>query len=381
MQYVFVDDSVSYDGYSPIRRPLGGAEKAVVSLATALLDRGADVTVVNNTTYAHMAFGVNYVPIGGVGIPRTADVVIAVRKPLLLGSVRGAKQRVLWVTGSTDYLSAAANAPLWDSFQPTFMFTNPLQQRAYTGKVPSVLLTPGTSAAFLPPILSESTQPAVPQSFYPHTDGPPPELETPVVPPEPAAPTFPPAHAIVTTHPLHGLGWLLDVWTTQIQPQLPDARLLVISAVLNKGIKGESVPDDIVPILEKVIAAASANVVVAEPRGDEGMATNYREARVHLYPGNPLDYACWTLRESQSLGVPAVARALGGVNACIDNGQTGYVVPDEAAFANVTLEILRNDAVYQNLSKAASDVGRERTWDVVAEEFEAIVLKLPGIAR
>src|SRR5262249_9788427 len=137
MHIVFVDDSVNYDGYSPARRPLGGMEKAVVSLATALNERGHEVTVLNNTTHTHIAVGANYMPREGGGTPRTADIVIAVRKPGLLGAVRNVKHRLLWVPGATDYLSSPANAPLLDSFQPKFLFVNAQQQRSYGGKIPN----------------------------------------------------------------------------------------------------------------------------------------------------------------------------------------------------------------------------------------------------
>jgi glycosyltransferase involved in cell wall biosynthesis len=187
----------------------------------------------------------------------------------------------------------------------------------------------------------------------------------------------PPPHAVVTTHPAQGLSWLIDVWVNKIHAQMPEARLAVYSAVLTKGLKGEEIPAAIMPILKTVQAAASANVVVVEPRSDDGMAEVYRSARVHLYPGDAQDYACWTLGESQAAGLPAVGRNLGGVSERIDNGQTGYVVPDADAFANVTLEILRNDGVFESLNSTALDVARRRPWASAAEEIDAFVATLP----
>src|SRR5262245_59083948 len=55
LKYVFVDDSpVQYDGYTSMRRPLGGVEKAVGGLAAALAERGHEVKVINRVSYAHM---------------------------------------------------------------------------------------------------------------------------------------------------------------------------------------------------------------------------------------------------------------------------------------------------------------------------------------
>jgi glycosyltransferase involved in cell wall biosynthesis len=130
-------------------------------------------------------------------------------------------------------------------------------------------------------------------------------------------------------------------------------------------------------VLAKVMEASSANVVVTDPLGDTGMAGVYRTSRIHLYPGHPQDFGCWTLAESQAAGVPAVARAVGGVEEHLINGQSGFLVPDASAVANVTLQILENDQVCRSLSAAASDVSRRRTWDMVALELEEIVAGLP----
>ena len=384
MRYVFVDDStLNYDGYTPMRRPVGGAEKGVIGLASALQARGHEVKVINRVSYAHMAEGAYYTPFGDSMAPKSADVLIALRKPQLMGTLRAATHRLLWVVGGPDYLSAAANEPLYDSFEASLLFIGENQKRAYKGKVRSAVITPGVRSVYYEPPAPPTLMPSYTPDDY-HTD---PVADEARQAAQKAAeeeavanagpPPLPPPHAIVTTHPLQGLGWLVDVWTRLIHPQMPSARLAVYSAVLGKGIKGEEVPANVMPILAQVMAAAGANVVVVDPMNDEGMAAAYRASRVHLYPGDAQDYACWTLGESQATGLPAVARNLGGVDERIDNGTSGYIVPDEAAFANVALQILGNDDVYKNLSTAAADPLRRHVWAMAAEALENFVATLP----
>lgn len=365
MRYVLVDDSIPYDGYTSGRRPMGGAEKAVAGLATALQLRGHDVHVINRTTYAHMSDGAYYVPFDDPMTPKSADVLIAMRKPALLGQVRNVTQRLLWVVGPPDYLTAAANKPLWDSFRPGVLFVSEAQRRAYKGQLRNTVVAPGVRPEFgdTPPAYMTAEQSAVDYG-----------ADAAAVAPEPApAPGPVPPHAVVTTHPMQGLTWLLDMWQMEIHPQMPEAQLAVYSASLSKGVRGEATSDDLTPVLHQIQEATQQNVVVVDPLNDEGMAGVYRSARVHLYPGNRHDYACWTLAESQSTGLPAVARPLGGVEERVVNGQTGYLVPDSSAFVNVTLEILRNDAVHGNLSTAARDATRRRTWSDAAAEVDAFV--------
>jgi hypothetical protein len=373
MQYVFVDDSpLQYDGYTNLRRAIGGAEKAVGGLASALAERGHEVKVINRTTYAHMADGAYYTPFGDSWAPKAADVVIAMRKPALLGHLRTVKHRLLWVTGVPDYLSAAANTPLWDSFNPGLLFLSDLQRRAYKGKLRSAVITPGVrSAYFETPLVQEPD---------PHEEALNPELffaRQAVLDAMPKGPPGP--NAIVTSHPLHGLSWLIDLWCTRIQPAMPAARLSIFSASLSKAQRGEDIAEDLAPVFAQVQAAADKNVAIAEPISDDGMAAVYRTARVHLYPGHQQDFACWTLSESQSTGLPAVARSLGGTVERIANGQTGYIVPDADAFANVALQILGDDGVYTSLSEEASLITRRRTWQAAAEELDNFVATLaPG---
>lgn len=354
MKYVLIDDSpLKYDGYWPLRRALGGAEKAVGALAGALAERGHEVQVVNNTSYPHMSNGAWWTPLDDANQLKAADVVVALRKPALLGTMRSVKVRILWVMGAPDYLVADANAPLWDSFKPGLMFVSEAQRRAYTGKLPSAVVSPGVRE----PFFNRAALPAPAPSLLP-----------------------PPPTAVVTSHPLHGLAWLLDLWQTRIHPKMPSVKLSIFSASLGKGLRGEPVPADIAAALKQVAAAAPANVTVANPISDDGMAMVYRTARVHLYPGHEQDFACWTLAESQAAGLPAVARPLGGAAERIANGQSGFIVPDAEAFANVTMQILGDDGVHRALTEGADQISRRRTWPQAAEELDAFVAGLSGSA-
>lgn len=361
MRFVFIDESVPYDGYTSLRRPLGGPEKAVASLAAALSQAQHDVTVVNRTPYAHMADGAYWVPFGDSNEPKAADVLVAVRKPSLLGRIRNAAQRVLWVTGAPDYLAATANEKLWESFAPSVMFVGATQAQQYKGNLKSIVMPPGVRNAYFETTIDTSHFSPEELVYAESTKK------------QATRDEAPPPHAIVTTHPLQGLDWVVDIWTKLIHPRLPEARLSVYSAVLSKGIRTDEVPDTVVPVFEQVKAASEANVVVVDPRNDEGMADVYRTSRVHLYPGHAKDFACWTLAESQTAGLPAVARGLGGVDERIVNGQTGFIVPDAEAFANVALQILSDDGVFKSLSEAAGVPGRRRTWPEAALTFTEFV--------
>ncbi|MCB2109304.1 MAG: glycosyltransferase [Rhodobacteraceae bacterium] len=363
MHYVLVDDSISFDGYTSSRRPMGGAERAFASLPGALVKRGHSVTVLNRIQYPTWCEGAKWRPIDDIAGVVDADVLIAMRKPALLGTVRQVKQRILWCTGTVDYLTGAAVKNLFDSLTPALMFVSATQQASYKGSERAAVIAPGVKPAFF-----EQKQEAEPFPEVGH------DIPMPVRGPN----YVPPPHAVITTHPQQGLVWLLDIWTKIVHPQVPSARLAVYSAVLSKGIKGEAVPEGIEPILDMVKSAASANVVVVEPRSDKGMAEIYRSSRLHMYPSFSQDLACWTLRDSQAAGCPAVARTSGGAEEVISNGETGFLVPDAEAFGNVAVQVLTHDGTYKNLSETAGAETRRRTWEAAAADVDEFVASLMG---
>jgi glycosyltransferase involved in cell wall biosynthesis len=360
MHYVLADDSIAFDGYTSARRALGGAEKAFASLAGALVKRGHSVTVLNRIQYPTWCEGAKWRSLDDPQITSDVDVMLALRKPGLLSTVRQAKHRILWATGPADYLNSPAADELFESLKASIMFVGAHQAAGYKGKAPTVVIAPGVRGAFYETATTEV------EPFH--------ELGHEAQPTPAAAPTIPPPHAVVTTHPQQGLAWLLDIWTKIIHPQLPQARLAIYSAILYKGLKDEAITPEIKPVLDLVKAAASANVVIVEPRGDRGMAEVYRGSRVHLYPSFSQDVACWTLQESQTAGLPAVARNAGGAAEKIVNGETGFLVPDAQAFGNVAVQILGDDNLYRRISEAAGGVQRRRTWDMVAADVDTFVV-------
>lgn len=340
MHITLVDDSIPFDGFSPSNRPLGGAEKAFVSLAGALARRGHDVHVFNRAHYGMVIEGATWETLAKP-FPAQTGALIAFRKPSLLGSVRLADTRLLWATASGPQLKPARKA--LESFQPVIVLQGATQRMSFDNADGLALrvVPPGLRPDFLTDTAQAESDPV---------------------------PT-----AVVTTHPAHDLSWLLDLWVGRVHPAVPQARLLVLSNVLHKGRNGAETPDALRPVLEQAVAAAGAGVEIMAPLADAGMAALYRKARVHLYPGHPDDMVCWTLMESQACGLPAVARDLGAVRERIRDGQTGQVVPDADAFANLAARLLTDDALFQGMRHDALLLQRERSWDVAAAEFESLI--------
>ena len=340
MHIVLVDDSVPFDGATPANSPLGGAEKAFVHLASALARRGHQVSAVNRCLVAEEIDGVSWLP-WDAPRPSYADILIAYRKPELLESLEVASHRILWVGGhAAQRLDEPAAHGLLMRFFPILAFVGDEQVGGWRSPKDMV-------ARIVSPAVGDVYRTAAPM--------------------EPADPP----RAIATTHPAH-LRQLVRLWQSRIHPACEQAELVLYSALLAKGARGEEISEKYRPILEEVQSAEADGIRIAAPLPDEGMVEAFRKARVHLYPGAAHEMLCSSLMESQAVGVPAVAFDAGGVRDRIENGQTGYVVPDEEAFANLAVRFLSDEDWFWNVSRDALTYQRRRGWDDVALEFEAL---------
>lgn len=339
MHIVMVDDSTPFDGFTPSVRPLGGAEKAFAGLAGALARRGHDVRVINRARYAVVSEGAHWETMEKAA-PAHCDVLIAYRKPTLLPLVRLARRRILWLTATSAQLAASMH--LIADQAPILVLSGKTQQAQFTVPkgVEAHRITPGLRQDFL------DQAPTIPET---------------------------PPYAVVTTHPMHGLDWALDFWMKKIHPDVPGARLVVVSALMHKALSGQEIPENLIPLAARLRDLQDHGVEVRKPMADSGMAALYRAARFHLYPGSASDVVCWTLLESQATGLPAIARPLGAVPERVENEETGFVSEDDDVLAKAALALLgADDSLFWRLNQTARTNFSGRDWDQVAADFEAL---------
>ncbi len=342
MRILLVDDSLPFDGYTPSSQPLGGVEKAFACLPGALRRRGHEVEVVNRCQFPVTAEGVAWKP-WDAPRPESCDVLIAYRKPALLDFPVEAAKRILWIAGPGGYLARGPNPEIL----------------ARHAAVPIVVAGPCHAATVPAPLAGRVVEivPGLAAAFR--------EAEA-------MAPADPP-RAVVTTHPLMDLDWLIDLWTREIRPKVENAELQIFSAILDRGLLGGEVHERVRPILDRAMAAREMGVTILRPRADPDMAEAYRAARVHLYPGAAGEVYCATLAESQAVGLPAVARDFAATRERLVDGETGFIVPDDLAFASCAILLLDNVGIYESRSEAARATQRARGWDEAAAEFEALL--------
>jgi glycosyltransferase involved in cell wall biosynthesis len=93
------------------------------------------------------------------------------------------------------------------------------------------------------------------------------------------------------------------------------------------------------------------------------------------------EHAPMVIAEAMAAGRPVVASRAGGTPALVADGETGFLVPatDAAAFAERTLQLLRDPGLRQTMGQRARAVAQQRFWpDVIAARYRAVYFAALG---
>jgi len=317
-----------------LSQPSGGVEMALAMLARALARAGHAVTVLagdgpgmidgDGVTWAVRAAG-------------RADLVIANRAPKLFRRLPSG-QRVLWLHNPAGYLRKPRHA--W----------------------PLLLARPDIV------VLGPSHRASLPRMFAGRAV----EIPLAVAPPfDAGAARRPPPgpRAVFASNPLRGLDRLLALWAGRILPAVPDATLHVFAGA---GVYGgdAKLAARAAPVLAQ--AARIRGVILRGPQPRPVLAGAYAQARAMLYLGDPGETFCLAVAEAQAAGLPCVLGAAGAVAERVRDGETAILAADDDAFAGGAIRLLRDDAAWSAMHRAAVARGPGLDWADVADRFVAL---------
>lgn len=339
---VMADDGIEFDGRTPERGPLGGAESAFIQLAETLARRGHKVEIRNRCQAPLIHNGVAWAPLA-TGLPGRADLFIANRGDRLILAMPQAQRTVFWIHNPARYLLKGRY--LWKLWwkKPAIVFLGAYHAGTYPRWAPDggrVVIPYGVPEAFR---LAEPAR-------------------------DPPGP-----RAIFTSNPMRGLDWLLEVWAEKIRPRVPAAELHVFSGPATYGQAGRDKADRMRAVLDRARQLAPLGVVLRQPVAKAALIEELRQARVMLYKGDVNETYCMALGEAQALGVPAVVQPIGSVVERVHDGETGFVARDATAFADGAVRLLTDAACWRRMHDDAVATQRSWTWDQAAAAFEALI--------
>lgn len=342
---VIADRTNQYDGRDAASRPLGGTETSVIHLAEALSRRGHAVTCLTHCDERIVHQGVTWSPLQA-GRSGPCDLFLAVQHPELLWLARRPRRRALWLVWPPHNLNRRRQFLQMWFFRPVPIFVSQYQVGVY-GRY---LSKPG-------PLL------VIPLGLPDAVRG------------RPALDAPPPPRAIFASNPMRDLKWLLGIWERRILPQVPGAELHIY------GIRdyahrfadrweetrkrfGQFIP-------EGYSAEAFRSLNPHPPARREALWDAMHSSRVMLYGGHRVEAFCLAVAEAQALGVPAVVKPIAVMPERVRDGVTGFVVPDDEAFARRAVELLTDDVLWRRQHLAALSLQQGWSWEEMASAFEA----------
>ncbi len=339
---VMTDDGIAFDGTSPQRGPLGGAEAAFLGAAEALAARGHRVEVRNRCAVPITHNGVAWAPLAS-GVPESCDLYIANRSNHLIGLAPQARRRVFWIHNPGRYLKKFRYVGALFRYRPMIVTTG----RYHESTVPRWM--PSGGRVSIPYAIPDAFRHAMPLT------------------------AAPPPRAIFTSNPLRGLDWLLDRWEQRIHPSLPQAELHLYCGPSVYGAVGEAKTAPMRGVLTRAESLASKGVRLFAPLPRAALIAALRQSRVMLYRGDENETFCMSVAEAQAIGVPAVVQPLGSLPERVQNGVTGFVDGDDESFARHAIALLGDDALWRQQHEAALRLQKGLDADAVAQRFEALM--------
>ncbi|TCZ66012.1 glycosyltransferase family 4 protein [Roseicella aquatilis] len=326
-------------------RPVGGTEAAFAVLAAAFARRGHAVEALAGEEPPERVDGVAWRPLaGGTGAP--ADMVISARVArhfeVLPPARTGRRGRILWLFNPCQYLRKPRH--LWPILKawPVAVTLGPYHDGTLSWWMPL------SGRAQLPlPVAAPFDRPAAP------------------------IPQPPPPVAIFASNPTRGLDWLLDAWEQRIRPAVPEAELHCYTGAATYG-GNARLAGRAAPVMARAAAMQAAGVRLLPPTDRHALARTYRGARAMLYRGDLGETYCLSLAEAQSAGLPCVVTPCGSVAERVVPGETGVVARDPVEFAAAAIRLLRDDAAWSAMHRAALARGPAPDGDAVAAAFEAL---------
>ena len=110
-----------------------------------------------------------------------------------------------------------------------------------------------------------------------------------------------------------------------------------------------------------------------EPVDKARLIDELRLARVMLYKGDINETFCLAVAEAQCMGVPTVVQPIGSMTERVRHDETGFIAPDDDAFALAARRLLTDDALWRAQHDRALDVQRSWRWAQAAAAFEELI--------
>ena len=141
---------------------------------------------------------------------------------------------------------------------------------------------------------------------------------------------------------------LLEIWTNLIYPKFNKGEIWVPSSKIN--IKHKSIHPRL--------------------RGDQkNLINDLLSSKILLIPGHKAELFCLAAEEGKELCLPIVTLGIGSLKERVEHNVTGFIAKNEKEFANFSLDLFKNNEIFNNIRNNLIKIRGNNNWTKVSNNL------------
>lgn len=161
--------------------------------------------------------------------------------------------------------------------------------------------------------------------------------------------------AIFASRSDRNLNILLEIWNNYILPKSTNYKLLIT------------------PNNEDVIFLKKKNIYFRKMDLQGNLIKDLLSSKMMLVPGHKAELFCLAAEEARELCLPIITLGIGSLKERVEHGKTGFIAKNYSEFAQYTLDLFKQDDLYNNLVKNLLELRGSKSWLNAAKNFLKII--------
>ena len=319
MKICFIDNTIfKYNSNDLYSKNLRGAETVLINLSNSLNELNHDITIINNCPNSEIINGIKWIDINSNFSVKNYDLVIS------NGDCRLFK-----------YANSKKNVLFSHSIQTIEKFIRKKQILSFIKYKPKVCFLSNYHKINRSRLLYSfgyiNLRWAVDKLFL--SSSIPNNIDTDL--------------AIFTSKEDRNQNLLIEIWKNDIFPKNKKLKLLINSQNNNKNY----------------------NIINRIQQNQNELLKELSKARLFLIPGHKAELFCLAAAEASQMCIPIVTLGYGCLSERVIHGKTGYIAKNNNEFAKYTLELFKNDHLWQSMRNNLEKIRSKIKWNNVAEDL------------
>ena len=319
MKICFIDNTIfKYNSNDLYSKNLRGAETVLINLSNSLNELNHDITIINNCPNSEIINGIKWIDINSNFSVKNYDLVIS------NGDCRLFK-----------YANSKKNVLFSHSIQTIEKFIRKKQILSFIKYKPKVCFLSNYHKINRSRLLYSfgyiNLRWAVDKIFL--SSSIPKNIDNDL--------------AIFTSKEGRNQNLLIEIWKNDIFPKNKKLKLLINSQNNNKNY----------------------NIINRIQQNQNELLKELSKARLFLIPGHKAELFCLAAAEASQMCIPIVTLGYGCLSERVIHGKTGYIAKNNNEFAKYTLELFKNDHLWQSMRNNLEKIRSKIKWNNVAEDL------------